>query len=606
MYLRRTNQWKQFLLQEAIEQTGLPLEVVAMIRDLSNELGSVPEKILTSLGTMVRSYSYATPLIIDWTNPLGDNKFRSTPAISDLQVILYDRRKPRSERTAEYEAFRKKMDEEFIHPLVAGANPWGAGNPNYPRLENILDTNRYRKKYVKKLKKAGLTKQAEASDKVFVDAMTKWAEKFVMPELELIIKAAVEDPNDYESILRFVSRIPDKRKLITARIKAKRLLEREPEEPQNVVHKFKDGYYWYDIKSDACTIEGEKMGHCGKGLAEGNLYSLRSPSGTRKDPDPHVTIELTGDGTIHQIKGKANDAPVKKYWPYVSWFIKNIKSTEGKPVTDYKEEKALPGFSEMYDYLQEQNPDVLKEDFGEYANRYIEQLAEYAEGLFSKFGMREDSTLDTVNAKNITFKHTPRAVHSDTPSLTFFVRYKLNYKAKLPDYFDSRGYPFRRARKEKELDRIRDHIKNKIFPKYFSTGTSDTLPEPSRPKAEQGEAYLSNVYDLNYNLKWRWDVPAPDKKKLREAGKEVKNVLKYLVGVDADVITVGGLDPEQQRTLQKAFNKEGGQGKMDIMGFEREIEQYFDSLGFKPPEDDERRWGVEENITFDRWAKIIK
>jgi len=70
MYLRRTNQWKEYLLQEAIEQTGLPPEVVAMIRDLSNELGSVPEKILTSLGTMARSYSYATPLIIDWMSPL--------------------------------------------------------------------------------------------------------------------------------------------------------------------------------------------------------------------------------------------------------------------------------------------------------------------------------------------------------------------------------------------------------------------------------------------------------------------------------------------------------------------------------------------------------
>ena len=53
MYLRRTNQWKEYLLQEAIEQTGLPLEVVAMIRDLSNELGSVPEKILTSLGNLL-------------------------------------------------------------------------------------------------------------------------------------------------------------------------------------------------------------------------------------------------------------------------------------------------------------------------------------------------------------------------------------------------------------------------------------------------------------------------------------------------------------------------------------------------------------------------
>ena len=98
-------------------------------------------------------------------------------------------------------------------------------------------------------------------------------------------------------------------------------------------------------------------------------------------------------------------------------------------------------------------------------------------------------------------------------------------------------------------------------------------------------------------------MPAPDKNKLREAGKEVKNVLKYLVGVDADVMTVGGLDPEQLRTLQKAFNKEGGQGKMDIMGFEREVEKYFDSLGFQPSDDEEM---LQESITFDRWSKIIK
>ena len=607
MYLRRTNQWKQFLLQEAIEQTGLPLEVVAVIRDLSNELGPVPEKVLTSIGTMARSHSYATPLIIDWMNQKDDSKFRSTPAISDLQAILYDRSKPRSERTAEDKAFRKEMDEEFIYPLIAGAS---GRSPDNPQLVNILDTNRYRKKYVKKLKKAGLIKQAEASDKVFVDAMTKWAEKFVMPYMEPIIKAVVEDPDDYPSILKFVEASPDKAKLIRAAAQAKRLLEREPEDPQNVVRKYKDGYYWYDIRSDACTIEGQKMGHCGKGIAGGNLYSLRSPSGTRKDPDPHVTIELTGDGVIYQIKGKGNAAPVKKYWPYISSFIKNVLTDEGKPISGYMEEKTLPGFSEMYDYLQEQNPDVLKEDFAEYANRYIEQLADHAYTIFARFNMLADGSLwdasrpDTIKSENITFESLPPKVEPNTNRIKFLINYKMKYKAKLPDYFSllSRSS----ERRYEELDKIENHIKNEIFPKYFATGTSNILPEPSRPKTEQDETYLSNIYDLSYDLKWRWDVPAPDKKKLREAGKEVKNVLKYLVGVDADVITVGGLDPEQQRTLQKAFNKEGGQGKMDIMGFEMEVEQYFDSLGFKPPEDDERRWGVEESITFDRWSKIIK
>ena len=611
MYLRRTNQWKQFLLQEAIEQTGLPPEVVAMIRDLSNELGPIPEKILTSLGTMARSYSYGTPVIIDWMSPSDDdNKFRSTPAISDLQAILYDRRKPRSERTAEDEAFRKEMDEKFIHPMIAGvANP----SPDKPRLVNIMDTNRYRKRYVKKLKKAGLTEKAEASDKVFVDAMVKWAEKFVMPKLETIVKAVAEDPNDYPSILKFVEVSPDKAKLIRAAAQAKRLLEREPEDPQNVVRKYKDGYYWYDIRSDACTLEGQKMGHCGQGMSGGNLYSLRSPSGTRKDPDPHVTIEMTADGTIHQVKGKGNDAPVKKYWPYISSFIKNVLTDEGKPVSGYKEVKTLRGFSEMYDYLQEQNPLALKEDFAATANRYKEYLAEYAHGLFSNYGMlaSSPSPLDTVNAKNISFSSTPPKVYSNTYTVRFTIDYKLKYKAKLPNYFNFRDISSRgRARKREELDKIQDHIKNEIFPKYFSTGTSDSiLPEPSRPKAKYNEGSLSDIYDLHYDLKWEWNIPTgypgpPEStKKLRGCGKEIAAVLKYLVGIEADLRSGGKFDPDQKNFLQGKFNKEGGMAKMDIAGFEMEVEKDFDSLGCQPSDDEEM---LQESITFDRWAKIIK
>ena len=606
MYLRRTNQWKQFLLQEAIEQTGLPLEVAAMIRDLSNELGPVSEKVLTSIGTLLRSYSYATPLIIDWTNPLGDSKFRSTPAISDLQAILYDRRKPRSERTAEDKAFRKEMDEEFIHPLVAGTT---GNNPDNPRLANILDTNRYRKRYVKKLKKGGLTKQAEASDKVFVDAMVKWTEKFAMSDIETIIKAVVEDPDDFQTILKFAESKREKTKLPAAAVQAKRLLEREPEDPQNVVHKFNNGYYWYDIRSDACTLEGQKMGHCGKGMAGGNLYSLRSPSGTKKDPDPHVTIELTAPGVIYQIKGKGNAAPVKKYWPYVSWFIKNIKSTEGKPVTGYMEDKALPGFSEMYDYLQDQNPDVLREDIDEFANRYKEQLADHAHTLFARFNMLADGSLwdasrpDTIKSKNITFESLPPKVEPNTNRIKFLINYKMKYKAKLPDYFSllSRSS----ERRYEELDKIENHIKNEIFPKYFATGTSNILPEPSRPKAKHNEGSLSYIYDLNYDLNWKWDVPM-NKRRIKKAGEEAKLVLNYLVGIEADLMLGDKLDPEQKKFLQSTFNLEGGVAKMDITGFEMEVEQYFDSLGFKPPEDDERRWGVEESITFDRWSKIIK
>jgi hypothetical protein len=110
-------------------------------------------------------------------------------------------------------------------------------------------------------------------------------------------------------------------------------------------------------------------------------------------------------------------------------------------------------------------------------------------------------------------------------------------------------------------------------------------------------------------LKWEWNIPTgypgpPEStKKLRGAGKEIEAVLKYLVGIEADLRSGGKFDPDQKKFLQGKFNKEGGMAKMDIAGFEMEVEKYFDSLGFQPSDDEEM---LQESITFDRWAKIIK
>jgi hypothetical protein len=256
---------------------------------------------------------------------------------------------------------------------------------------------------------------------------------------------------------------------------------------------------------------------------------------------------------------------------------------------------------------------VLGEDIDEFANRYKEQLTDYAYTLFARFNMLTDwgslwdaSRPDTIKSKNITFESHPPKVESNTTRIKFLINYKMKYKAKLPNYFNFRDISSRgKARKREELDKIQDHIKNEIFPKYFATGTSNILPEPSRPKAKHNEGSLSDIYDLNYDLNWKWDVPM-NKRSIKKAGQEAKLVLNYLVGIEADLMLGAELDPEQKKFLQSTFNLEGGVAKMDITGFEMEVEQYFDSLGFKPPEDDERRWGVEESITFDRWAKIIK
>ena len=50
---------------------------------------------------------------------------------------------------------------------------------------------------------------------------------------------------------------------------------------ENVIHEFDDGSYWYNLDTSNCSVEGERMGHCG-GDSRGVLVSLRKRHQGRK------------------------------------------------------------------------------------------------------------------------------------------------------------------------------------------------------------------------------------------------------------------------------------------------------------------------------------
>lgn len=91
--------------------------------------------------------------------------------------------------------------------------------------------------------------------------------------------------------------------------------------------KFPDGYSW--VKVSDCGEEGSLMQHCGQD-SEGDMYSLRD-----KNNMPHVTLTMddSPDHYVHQIKGKQNAAPDKKYWKHIGDFIK--KTHEWHPGFDW-------------------------------------------------------------------------------------------------------------------------------------------------------------------------------------------------------------------------------------------------------------------------------
>ena len=85
------------------------------------------------------------------------------------------------------------------------------------------------------------------------------------------------------------------------------------EDPEQVLHQFEDGSYWYNLDTSNCSVEGERMGHCG-GDTRGVLVSLRKRQKGRKASSSYITMtweveNYDGGSTLYQIKGRSNDAP---------------------------------------------------------------------------------------------------------------------------------------------------------------------------------------------------------------------------------------------------------------------------------------------------------
>ena len=93
------------------------------------------------------------------------------------------------------------------------------------------------------------------------------------------------------------------------------------EDPDQIMHVFDDGFYWYDLDTYQCSMEGDRMGHCGND-SRGTLYSLRTKEGKKKASKSYVTIAYNAqEQIIFQIKGRQNNCPDEQFWDYILKFI---------------------------------------------------------------------------------------------------------------------------------------------------------------------------------------------------------------------------------------------------------------------------------------------
>ena len=205
-------------------------------------------------------------------------------------------------------------------------------------------------KATKALSKAGLPSETvesvkeELTSTIFREFKTWWN------EYDLLFSWLNDEPTNYELI-------KGEDDINTAYNIAKEDLETR-EDPDNVLHQFDDGYYWYDLATSNCSVEAERMGHCGSD-SRGSLISLRMRKEKRKASSSFITMTYEASstgGTLYQIKGRENNAPEEELWGYIDWFIKNAPISYVAETGEHSND--LSGFAEMNEALKEDNPDV--------------------------------------------------------------------------------------------------------------------------------------------------------------------------------------------------------------------------------------------------------
>ena len=116
----------------------------------------------------------------------------------------------------------------------------------------------WRKSFMKAVK--ALSKAGVKSEKV--EKVKEWLQTYMMQEFrswysqyDMLFSWLNDEPTNYELI-------KNEDNIDSAYNTAREDLENR-EDPENVIHEFPDGSYWYNLNVSNCDVEGERMGHCG-------------------------------------------------------------------------------------------------------------------------------------------------------------------------------------------------------------------------------------------------------------------------------------------------------------------------------------------------------
>jgi hypothetical protein len=355
-----TGSWFKYLreevLTEGVRDIGLPENIVDIIED---GMAQSPEKSKTYVGNEWKKHKlnpgYLDRIQVELVDHLvkqyGDYVMIDRIRDAEKDEAEIEARTGRAAFDADADAFKpvefndeqKKRAEQVKFVIL--------------NLKNVLakPAGTWRKAFMKAIKalsKVGIPSEKVEFTKEYLQTVMVGEFRAFWSRYDILFAWLNEEPTHYDLI-------KGEERISAAYETAQEDLNNR-EDPEQVIHTFDDGSYWYNLEVSSCSVEGDRMAHCG-GDNRGVLVSLRRRHQKRKASSSYVTMSWEedsygGGGTLYQIKGRANDAPPHETWDHINWFIRNmdIRSVEesGEHSSDYD------GFREMNDYLQGQNRDV--------------------------------------------------------------------------------------------------------------------------------------------------------------------------------------------------------------------------------------------------------
>lgn len=220
-----------------------------------------------------------------------------------------------------------------------------------------------KKSFIKNSRKLGVSNAIINTVTLFVDEVEGKVFSEFVGKIENVVITLNQNPNNYEIIK---DNPPSDWE--AAEIECYEFQQNQ-EHPDQILHTFEDGSYWYDLQSSQCSMEADRMGHCGEDH-RGTLYSLRKKDKGKKFSKSYVTISYNeGEETIFQIKGRNNDAPPNTVWDHISWFIDNSDTAIVEEAGEHSNDEE--GFREMIAHLSDYSPRVS------FSNSMEDMLAEY-------------------------------------------------------------------------------------------------------------------------------------------------------------------------------------------------------------------------------------